>query len=90
MKGVENRSQNGSTELDLFSIGVPAVNVPEQIAQVNILKILERMVSGSSLLCSEVFVTSLFLLFQIEDLEYSKSFRCEIMKKQPHIISGKS
>ena len=32
MKDVENRSQNGSTELDYFSIGVPAVNVPESLS----------------------------------------------------------
>ena len=30
---------------------------------------------GSSSLCGEVFVTSLFLLLKIEDLENSKSFR---------------
>ena len=68
----------------------PLAFVNSQRAQVNRPKVLERMVSGSSPLCSEVFVTSLFFLFQIEDLENSKSFRCEIMKKQPHIISGKS
>ena len=47
-------------------------------------KILERMVFGSSPLLSGVFVT--FFLFQIEDLENSKSFGCEIMKKIPDII----
>ena len=41
------------------------------MAQVNRPKILERMVSGSSPLCSEAFVTSPFFLFQIEDLENS-------------------
>ena len=52
------------------------------------------MVSGSSPLCSEVFVTSLFFPFQIEDLENFKSVRCEIMKnncilfqEKPEIMS---
>ena len=68
----------------------PPAFVNSQRAQVNRPKILERMVSGSSPLCSEVFVFFHFFLFQVEDLENYKSFRCEIMKKQPHIISGKS
>ena len=38
----------------------PPAFVNSQIAQVNRPKILERMVSGSSPLCSKVFVTSLF------------------------------
>ena len=64
----------------------PPAFVNSQIAQVNRPKILEQMVSTSSPLCSEVFVISPFL-FQIEDLENSKSFRCEIMKKQPHMYT---
>ena len=68
----------------------PPAFVNSQIAQVNGPKFLERMVSGSNSLCSEVFVTSVFLLFQIEELENSKSFQSEIIKKQLHIISGKN
>ena len=44
----------------------PPAIVSSQIAQVERLKILERMVFGSSLLLSGVFVT---FSFQIEDLE---------------------
>ena len=66
----------------------PTAFVKSQIAQVNRPKIFERIVSGSSLLCSEVLATSLF--FQIEDLENAKSLRCEVMKKQLHIIQEKA
>ena len=45
----------------------PPAFVNSQIAQVNRPKILERMVSDPSPLCSDVCVTSLFFLFQIED-----------------------
>ena len=43
------------------------------------------MVFGSSPLLSGVFVT--FFLSQIEDLENSKTFGGEIMKKIPDIIN---
>ena len=68
----------------------PPSFVNSQIAQVNRPKFLERMVSRfkSALLQSLCYFT--FFLSQIEDLENSKSFRCEIMKKQPDIISGKA
>ena len=62
----------------------PAI-VNSHIAQVDRPKILERMVFGSSPLLSGVFVA--FFLFQVEDLENSKSFRCEIMKKISDIIN---
>ena len=64
----------------------PPAFVNLQIAQMNRPKILEQMVSGSSLLCSAVFVTSLFFLFQIEDFEISESFQCEIL--QSHKFSS--
>ena len=79
----------GGHRKDFIDIFPPAF-VNSQIAQVNRPKILERMVFGSSPLCSEVFVTSLFFLFQIEDLEKAKSFRCELIEGfRPTCFSAK-
>ena len=50
---------DGGHRNDFIDFFLPAF-VNSQIAQVNRPKILERMVTGSSLLCSEVFVTCLF------------------------------
>ena len=63
----------------------PAAFVNSQIAQVDRLKILERMVFGSSPLLSGVFVT--FFSFKLRTKKNSKSFRGEIMKKIPDIIN---
>ena len=53
----------------ISSIFFPPAFVISLMAQVNRPKILERIVSGSSPLCSEVFVTSLFSEFAVETLE---------------------
>ena len=71
----------GGPRNDFIDLFLPAF-INSQIDKVNRPKILERMVTCSSPLRSEVFVTSVFFVFQIEDLVNSKSFRCEIMKKQ--------
>ena len=63
----------------------PPVFINSHIAQVDRPK-MKRMVFGSSVLCFEVFVSSLFFLFQIEDLENSTSFQSEIMKKHQILL----
>ena len=54
----------GGHRNDFIELFPPAF-INSQIVQVNRPKILERMISGSSPLCSEVFVTSLLFFFKL-------------------------
>ena len=73
------RNCNACTALHCYRNGLidlfPPPFVSSQIAQVDRLRILERVVFSSSWLCTGVFVTSLIFLLKIEDLEKSESFQ---------------